>query len=221
MSIANSREMGSDMETPEEIDEEKKGARLGMWLFLFTEILLFGGLFLLYAAYRWRFPDDFHYGAGELNVALGTLNTIILLTSSLTMVLAVTSIRNRNRKLASIFLLATILLGCEFLLNKYVEWSEKIHHGLYPNSDVLQMHSPGENLFYSLYFGMTGLHGLHIIIGVGILSVMLFHVFRKLEHPLPSEIYKKREIQVENAGLFWHLVDVIWIFLFPLFYLIT
>jgi cytochrome c oxidase subunit 3 len=199
------------------------GARIGMWLFLFTEILLFGGLFLLYAVYRSKFPGDFHFSAGELDTFMGAINTAVLLTGSLTMVLAVAGLEKKNRKIASIFLSVTIFLGVVFLINKYFEWSAKFAHGLYPNSEVLEYHTAGENIFYGLYYLMTGLHGLHIVIGIVILSIMLFLVSKKTGKtgPAAEEELEGLHIKIENSGLYWHLVGIIWIFLFPLFYLIT
>ena len=241
--------------------QDAVGARLGMWLFLFTEILLFGGIFLLYSVYRSKFPADFHYAASHLDVFTGTINTVILLTSSLFMVLAVASLEKQDRKRSSAFILLTTVLGTAFLIIKYFEWSEKIGHGLFPNSEVLEIHTAGEKVFYSLYYLMTGLHALHIIIGL----VILFVMFRKIslrpyrilhlkeigskvlnirgpnsksildyqsDEPVGDMkiqlIYNYNEnlnekdlIRLENSGLYWHLVDVIWIFLFPLFYLIT
>jgi cytochrome c oxidase subunit III len=187
------------------------GARLGMWLFVFTELLLFGGLFLLYASYRGRYASDFHYGATTLNPLIGTVNTLILLTSSLTMVLGVAAARARSRATTG-WLAATIGLGVVFLFDKGLEWSEKIRHGLYPRSAKLADHTNGENIFYGLYYGMTGLHALHVLVGIGLLSVML---------ALTRRGVGARAGQIENTGLYWHLVDIIWIFLFPLFYLVT
>lgn len=208
---------------PAHVHRDATGARIGMWLFLFTEILLFGGLFLLYAVYRSRFPGDFHFSAAELDTFMGTINTAVLLTSSLTMVLAVAGLEKKNRKIASIFLSVTIFLGVVFLINKYFEWSAKFAHGLYPNSEVLEYHTAGENIFYGLYYLMTGLHGLHILIGIVILSVMLFLVSKKTGKTgaTAEEELEGLHIKMENSGLYWHLVDIIWIFLFPLFYLIT
>jgi cytochrome c oxidase subunit 3 len=183
------------------------GARLGMWLFVFTELLLFGGLFLLYAAYRGRYASDFHYGATTLNPLIGTINTLILLTSSLTMALAVAGAR-RGARGTGLLLGVTILLGVAFIINKGLEWSEKIRHGLYPHSPALADHTNGENIFYGLYYGMTGLHALHLLVGLGLLTTLL-------------AMRRRRAAQVENIGLYWHLVDIVWIFLFPLFYLIT
>jgi cytochrome c oxidase subunit 3 len=190
------------------------GSKIGMWLFLLSEILLFGGLFILYSSYRYKNPSDFHLAAWELNRVLGTLNTLILITSSLFMAHSIFSIRKGDRKLSMIFLLATIFLGLLFLGVKYVEWTAKIEHGLYPNSPRLLERSRGEILFYGLYYSMTGLHGLHVLVGLFILSVMLVLMVK-------GKINENRFVPLENTGLYWHLVDIIWIFLFPLFYLIT
>jgi cytochrome c oxidase subunit 3 len=197
-------------------------ARIGMWLFLFTEILLFGGLFLLYAVYRSKFPADFHFCAGTLDTFLGAVNTAVLLTGSLTMVLAVAGLEKKNRKPASLFLGLTIFLGFVFLVNKFFEWSAKIEHGIFPNSEVLQSHPAGENIFYSLYYLMTGLHGLHVVIAVVILSVMTVSISRTGKSGIePGEELDRQNIRLENSSLYWQLVTITWIFLFPLFYLIT
>jgi cytochrome c oxidase subunit 3 len=196
-----------------ENDRDYTGSKIGMWLFLFTEIFLFGGLFLLYATYRYIHPQDFQHGSAGLNLILGTLNTVVLLTSSLTMALSVTSVQKGNKRLAIACLVLTILLGVVFLTNKYFEWSAEIQHGIYPGSAELLTHSKGEVLFYGLYFVMTGLHGLHVLAGVVLLSVILGLVAR-------GKINRSEFIKLENSGLYWHLVDVIWIYLFPLFYLI-
>jgi cytochrome c oxidase subunit 3 len=190
------------------------GSKIGMWLFLLSEILLFGGLFILYSMYRYKNPIEFHLAAWELNRVLGTLNTLILLTSSLTMVLSIYSIQKGNRKESISFLMATIFLGFLFLTIKYAEWAAKIGHSIYPNSPRLLGRSKGEILFYGLYYSMTGLHGLHVLVGIFVLSVMLFLMMK-------GKINENRSIPLENSGLYWHLVDIIWIFLFPLFYLIT
>jgi cytochrome c oxidase subunit 3 len=188
------------------------GAKLGMWIFIFTELVLFGGLFVAYGMYRAIHAHDFHHAAHELNVTLGVVNTLVLLTSSLTMVLAITAIRLQRKGQSLLFLGATILLGCTFLVNKFFEWSAKIHHGLYPGSEQLMARPPGERLFFGLYYGMTGLHGLHVTVGVVLLSIMYVLLRRdRIRHDSFSAL--------ENSGLYWHLVDVIWIFLLPLFYL--
>jgi cytochrome c oxidase subunit 3 len=228
---------------------DTQGSRIAMWLFLFTELLLFGGMFLLYAVYRQKFGADFKFAANHLSLGLATTNTIILLTSSLTMVLGVGMMERRNRKAALWFILATIACGVVFLVNKYFEWSYKIHHDIYPNSATLMERTPGENVFYALYYAMTGLHGLHVIAGMillGFMAVMVARPARRtvtlagadaaklglsdqnvesvavtLNYTENQDLDAKRLSRLENSGLYWHLVDLIWIFLFPLFYLIS
>jgi len=190
------------------------GSKLGMWLFLFTEVLLFGGLFLVYSVYRSMHPQDFHAAAAGLSTVLGTVNTVILLTSSLTMALAISALQ-RGKTAASVLLqAATIVLGLVFLVNKYFEWSGHIHEGLYPNAPELLTRSHGEILFYGLYYVMTGLHGIHVVAGLVLIGIMLALTRR-------HRITGADHVKLENAGLYWHLVDLIWIYLFPLFYLIT
>jgi len=204
------------MSTPEAVrtavHKDYEGAKLGMWLFLFTEILLFGGLFILYSAYRARYPAEFHDSGAHLNVVIGVANTLILLTSSLTVAVSISALRNRNRRLSMLCLSASVALGAAFLVDKYIEWSGEIRRGLYPNSPVLRARTGGEQVFFGLYYSMTGLHGLHVLAGVGLLTVMLVLVGR-------NRIHAGDFNRLENSGLYWHLVDVIWIFLLPLFYL--
>lgn len=197
---------------PSPVHKDYEGSKFGMWLFLFTEILLFGGLFVLYAVYRASYPAEFHEQGQHLNVVLGVLNTLILLTSSLTMALSVAAMQKNDRRLAVSTLAATIFLGAAFLVNKYMEWSGEIGLGLYPNSALLVQRPKGDQIFFGLYYSMTGLHGLHVLAGILLLSIMLFLVVR---NRISSTDFGK----LENAGLYWHLVDVIWIFLLPLFYL--
>jgi cytochrome c oxidase subunit 3 len=189
-------------------------SKLGMWLFILSELLLFGGMFILYSAYRYKNPLDFHHASRELEVLLGTLNTIILLTSSLSIAASITAIQRGQQKLSIYLLIATMALGLLFLVNKGFEWGTKIEHGIYPNSPALLNRAKGEVLFYGLYYVMTGLHGLHVLVGLGVLSVMLVFL-------LKEKINQSHFAGLENSGLYWHLVDIIWIFLYPLFYLIT
>jgi cytochrome c oxidase subunit 3 len=188
--------------------------KLGMWLFLLSELILFGGMFILYSAYRYKNPVDFHHASRELDVILGTLNTLILLTSSLSMAASIAAIQRGQRKLSMTLLMATVALGLLFLANKGFEWGAKIEHGIYPNSPTLLSRAKGEVLFFGLYYVMTGLHGLHVLVGVGVLSVMWVFV-------LSAKINQSHFAALENSGLYWHLVDIIWIFLYPLLYLIT
>jgi len=187
---------------------------MGMWLFLFTELLLFGGMFIIYSVYRYNNPDAFHLAAKELNTIIGTFNTAILLTSSLTMALSITAIQRNNKSLSIFFQLLTVVLALGFMVNKYFEWTAKFNHGIYPGGEQLLSRESGEILFFGLYYVMTGLHGLHVIIGVVLILVMTRFTAKGI-------IRQDSYVKLESAGLYWHLVDIIWIFLFPLFYLIT
>jgi cytochrome c oxidase subunit III len=195
----------------ERIDEA--GARLGMWLFILSELVLFGGMFILYAAYRYKNPVEFHLASMELDVGLGAINTLLLLTSSFCVAVSVAALRGGQRRLSIVLLGITVLLGILFLGNKGFEWGVKIGHGLYPNSPVLLGRPKGEVLFFGLYYVMTGLHGLHVLVGVAVFAVMAWFISRE-------KMTQIRFVPLENAGLYWHLVDIIWLFLFPLFYLI-
>jgi cytochrome c oxidase subunit 3 len=198
------------METRKDVISSK----LGMWLFILSELVLFGGMFILYSAYRYKNPVDFHHASRELEVLLGTLNTVILLTSSLSMAASITAIQRGQRKLSIYLLIATMALGLLFLVNKGFEWGTKIEYGIYPNSPTLLARAKGEVLFYGLYYVMTGLHGLHVLVGICIFWVMLIFIVK-------DRINQAHLAAFENSGLYWHLVDIIWIFLYPLFYLIT
>ena len=188
------------------------GARLGMWLFLATEMVLFGGLFISYSYMRYRYPADFHHGGAELSVPLGVANTLILLTSSLTVVLSLVAIQHGNRSRSLALLASTMVLGSAFLVIKAVEWSAKFEHGLYPSSAHMATRPLGEQVFFGLYFTMTGLHGLHVLAGLVVFVWLMVLVAQ-------GHVNADRYVKLENGGLFWHLVDVIWIFLLPLFYL--
>jgi cytochrome c oxidase subunit 3 len=191
-----------------------EGKKIGMWMFLFTELLFFGGMFLLYSVFRYRFALDFHTAAQDENIVLGSVNTFILLTSSFTIALAVSAMRKGNSRLSASLQIATVVMGLTFLVIKYFEWGVKIQRGLYPNSPVLLKKSQGEILFFGLYYVMTGIHGLHVLIGTIVITFMIVFTARK-------KITQQNSIKLENTGLYWHFVDIIWIYLFPLFYLIT
>jgi len=197
----------------EAVHKDYIGAKFGMWLFLFTEILLFGGLFVLYAVYLNRYPEGFIAGGGELDVRFGAANTLVLLTSSLFVAMSITALRRGEKRLCSLLLVGTILSALIFLINKYFEWSSKISHGIYPGSEHLLEIPKGEAVFFNLYYVMTGLHGLHVLIGMIVLAFTLVFVIR-------DKVTGEDWVLLENAGLYWHLVDVIWIYLFPLFYLL-
>lgn len=198
-----------------EAEQQRESAKLGMWIFLVTEILLFGGLFVFYAIYRAWNPDMFINAHVHLNVYLGTLNTIVLISSSVTVALAIRAIQFNMRKQTIILLITTIVLAAVFLLVKYFEYSHKIHLGQLPGKFYTYTGIEGTNphVFFSVYFMLTGLHGIHVIAGM---AAILWVLVRTYKGHFSGEYYTP----VENAGLYWHLVDLIWIFLFPLLYLI-
>jgi cytochrome c oxidase subunit III len=197
------------------LDQQKGAATLGMWVFLVTEVLFFGGLFLTYAIYRSWYPQAFAAASHELDVTLGTINTAVLITSSLTMALAVHAAQLGRRNLLMTLLVATMILGGVFLGIKGVEYYRKFveHHVPGPGFMFEQEYARNAQIFFSLYFLMTGLHALHMIIGLGVMLVMLWWAWRGT---VTAEYYSPIEI----SGLYWHFVDIVWIFLFPLLYLI-
>lgn len=196
------------------IHRDDEASKLGMWLFIFNELLFFGGLFITYAVLRYVHTDAFHMASKELDVTLGAVNTIILLVSSATIAISISTIQMGNKRLTLSMLWVTLILGVVFLINKYFEWGTKLDHGLFPSSEMLFELGAGDTMFFGLYFAMTGLHALHIIIGL----VLIYITIRKVSK---NEISSDKFVFQENIGLYWHLVDVIWVFLFPLFYLIA
>ena len=195
--------------------QQSETTTLGMWVFLVTEVLFFGGLFVTYAIYRSWYPDAFAAASHELDVTLGTINTVVLITSSLTMALAVHAAQLGQRKLLMVFLVVTMILGAAFLGLKSVEYYHKFveHHIPGPSFQFEKEHAQHAQIFFSLYFVMTGLHAVHMVIGIGIMLVMLWWAWRGT---MTAEYYSPIEI----SGLYWHFVDIVWIFLFPLLYLI-
>ncbi len=204
------------MEINHQEHRDDQASKLGMWIFIFTELLLFGGLFLVYSVFRRMYPENFHEAALELNVLIGAINTVLLLVSSMTIAMSITAIQKNDIKLCKRLMLVTIFLGLVFLVNKYFEWGHKLELGLYPGSKLMLSGSleRGHILFFGLYFFMTGLHALHIIIGLTFIGILYYNVSKK-------KINTGNYQLLENAGLYWHLVDLIWIFLFPLLYLIS
>ncbi len=191
---------------------EDETARIGMWLFLFTEVLLFGGLFLLFAVYLHRYPAEFHQGGLYLDRLHGAVNTVVLITSSFTVALAVSALQSGKSGRATRCLDCTVALALTFLVIKYFEWSAKIHHGIYPQGPELLKLPLGEMIFFNLYYLMTGLHAAHVVIGSGI----ILFARRRIK---TGAVTEKNPSLLENTGLYWHLVDLVWIYLFPLFYL--
>ncbi|HTK82517.1 MAG TPA: cytochrome c oxidase subunit 3 family protein [Bacteroidota bacterium] len=199
-----------------DMEQQREAGSLGMWGFLVTEIMFFGGLFACYATYRSMYPEAFGEASKELNIVLGTVNTAVLICSSLTMVLAVQFAQQGKRKQLITFLVLTIVLGTAFLCIKGFEYAHKFQEHLFPGSSFAYAgpHPQQAQIFFSLYFIMTGLHALHMIIGIGVLIVLIIQA-RKGTYT--SEYYSP----VDVSGLYWHFVDIVWIFLFPLLYLIN
>jgi cytochrome c oxidase subunit 3 len=195
--------------------QQKEAATLGMWVFLVTEVLFFGGLFVTYLVYRNWYPGAFTAASREMLVWAGTTNTFVLITSSLTMALAVHAAQTGNRRLLMMFLAITMALGCVFLGIKAFEYYTEFveHHVPGLGFQFEAEHLQHAQLFFSLYFMMTGLHAIHMIIGLGIMSVMLWWSYRGVITPEYTN-------PIEISGLYWHFVDIVWIFLFPLLYLI-
>ena len=218
----------------ESAKQEFASSHLGMWLFLGQEILFFSALFIAYTLFRYYYPDAYVYGSYRvLDWKLGAMNTIVLIVSSFTMVMAVRAAQTNQQKSLIRYLWITILCACFFMGVKYVEYSHKIHDGYLPSKyfkaeitktdlDALQkkgieIKHPEQlkyvNIFFAIYFCLTGLHGLHILIGIGLLMWLLIRSYKR-------EFHKAYFTPLEMVGLYWHLVDLIWIFLFPLLYLV-
>lgn len=199
----------------EDIEQQRLTYTLGMWVFLATEVLFFGGMFMLYSAYRVANAQAFHEASGHLNIVLGTINTAVLLLSSLTMALGVYYARAGEQRRTITCFIFTMLLGIVFLAIKGTEWMEVYHEHLWPGKGF-QYAGPDPNhvqLFFSLYYVMTGFHALHMVIGVAVVGLMAI-------------LYKTGRLTrdhfepIDMTGLYWHFVDIVWIFLFPMLYLI-
>jgi cytochrome c oxidase subunit 3 len=195
------------------LEQQRDASTLGMWLFLVTEVMFFGGLFTAYAVYRWSHPDAFAAASQHLDVVLGTVNTAVLICSSLTMAFAVHAASLGRRRGTAAFLALTIVLGAAFLVIKGFEYAHKFHEDLVPGSNFGAHGGRAVELFFSLYFAMTGLHALHMVIGIAILAILTVKALR-------GRYTSENHSAVEVTGLYWHFVDVVWIFLFPLLYLI-
>jgi cytochrome c oxidase subunit III len=197
------------------LGQQTEAATLGMWVFLVTEVLFFGGLFVTYTVYRSFYPAAFSASSHELDILLGGVNTAVLITSSLTMALAVHAAQLGHRRLLMIFLVVTMALGTVFLGIKAVEYYHKFaeHHVPGATFQFEHEHQRHAQIFFSLYFIMTGLHAIHMIIGIGVLLVMWIWAWR-------GRITSDYAGPIEISGLYWHFVDIVWIFLFPLLYLI-
>jgi cytochrome c oxidase subunit 3 len=196
------------------MEQQTSAGKLGMWVFLGQEVLFFSGLFLAYAIGRFWYPDTYLAAHEHLSVSMGSFNTVVLLTSSLTMALAVRAAQTNNKKALDLNIFATLILAGVFLVVKYFEYSHKIHLGMLPGDFYTGPAMPGKpGVFFGLYFVLTGTHGVHVIAGM---IAMAWLLYRSKRGDFNSENY----VAVENVGLYWHLVDLIWIFLFPLLYLV-
>jgi cytochrome c oxidase subunit 3 len=198
------------------LEQQQDASTLGMWIFLATEVMFFGGLFMAYTLYRYWYPDGWAAASHHLNVALGAFNTAVLLGSSLTMALAVRAAQLGRRGGQVVFLLLTIVLGLAFLGVKVIEYADKFEHHLVPGPDFLfqdPRYARAAQIFFSLYFAMTGMHALHMIIGVGLLSWLTVNALNR-------RYTAEWNTPVELVGLYWHFVDIVWIFLFPMLYLV-
>jgi cytochrome c oxidase subunit 3 len=203
----------------ETLDQQRESASLGMWVFLVTEVLFFGGMFMTYTLNRSTYPDVFGEASRSINLSLGAFNTVVLIGSSLTMAMSVWAAQVGKKQLVTIFLILTLILGTVFLGVKGVEYHEKFveHHvpglnfNFEPGASVAT--NAHAQLFFSLYFAMTGLHALHMIIGAGLLIWLIKESVKGRFNPGYST-------PVDLVGLYWHFVDIVWIFLFPLLYLI-
>lgn len=204
----------------DDMEQQHLAATVGMWAFLATEIMFFGGMFAGYMIYRMRYPAGFEEGSLHLDLVLGTINTFILLTSSLTVALSVHAAHTNRQKRLVRLLVATIVLGLAFLGIKAYEYSHKFHEGLVPGPGFELQHpyNPAVNpmhaeMFFSLYFAMTGFHALHMVIGIGVFAAITAKAARRR---FSAEYYTP----VEISGIYWHFVDLIWVYLYPLLYLI-
>jgi cytochrome c oxidase subunit 3 len=197
------------------LEVQNHAARLGMWLFLATEILLFAGLFCCYACYRFLFLDAFAAASRHLDLLMGTINTLVLITSSFTAAMAVHYAKEAKNKMVVVMFVLTILMAIGFLVIKYFEYAHKFHEGQLPGPyyhyEGIQL--PGVSLYFSIYFLSTGLHAFHVIVGMLVLAWVTTKAMR-------NEFSYHNYTAVELGSMYWHLVDLVWIFLFPMLYLI-
>ena len=198
----------------ESLRVQASAARFGMWIFLASELLLFGALFALYGSYRSMYPHDFGEALRHNNIALGTLNTLVLITSSLTVALSVHAMRHARHRASAGYIAATLALAMVFLAVKAFEYAAHFHEGIFPGAAFrfVGLDTFGSRMFFTLYFLFTGLHGLHVVAGMAVLTWLLVRVMR-------GSVTPSSHIALELGGLYWHLVDLVWIFLWPLLYL--
>lgn len=200
----------------ETIEQQQESYIVGMWTFLVTEIMFFGGLFLVYSLYRWKYADTWHSMSEHLDFLLGGINTAVLLLSSFFVAMAVQQAQQRKTKVQLRYLWGTVLCACTFLVIKFFEYRDKFEHHLFPNwsyEGLAGVEFGPSRLFMSLYFAMTGLHGVHVLVGIIVIVTLI--LMTKFKAPSITDY-----IPTEMIGLYWHFVDLVWVFLYPLFYLI-
>lgn len=196
-------------------EHEFEASKQGMWLFMVTEVLMIGAIFVGYLITRGKYPEAFHEAHKILNVKLGALNTVILILSSCTMVLGVSAAQRGNNKRCINMLIVTVLLGACFCVVKYFEYTHKFHEGIFPGGyyHYEGLETPHAPLFFSFYFVMTGIHAFHVVVGMGLITWIITRVKR-------GQISPQFFTPVELVGFYWHFVDLVWIYLFPLLYLL-
>ncbi len=196
-------------------EHEYESAKQGIWLFMATEILMFGAIFAAYAIFHSLYPSMFAEGASHLDWRMGFINTCVLLVSSWTMAMAIQSLQSGKGKNAAPYLIVTLLCGAGFMVIKYLEYTHKFHLGLYPGKWFTYEGAQHSNLalYFSFYFVMSGLHGIHVLLGMGLITWVLIRTMR-------GEFDEHYYTPVEGVGIFWHIIDLIWIYLFPILYLI-
>lgn len=199
----------------QDLDNEQRAGTFAMWVFLSTELLFFAGLFMLYATYRAEYPEDFVRAAKHSKLALGSVNTLVLLTSSLFVALSVAAIEQGRVRFVLSMQALTMLAGVAFLTIKGVEYAEHFREGIYPGGWYRFTEAPGvgSRMFFTLYFVMTGLHALHVLAGIGLFAWLMRRTWKRTYLPTEHQ-------GIDLVGLYWHFVDLIWIFLWPLFYLV-
>lgn len=199
----------------EDMEQQVESYTVGMWVFLVTEVMFFGGLFAAYIVYRGLYAEGFVEAHELLSVFWGGVNTAVLLTSSLTMALAVRAAMLKNWRTQFWFLCITVLCALGFMAIKAVEYTEKFRHHVVPgpNFDATQFEHPGTQIFFALYFAMTGLHGIHVLVGIIVISILIVRTWVNRNKDMDY-------MPIEMTGLYWHFVDLVWIFLYPLLYLI-
>lgn len=197
--------------------QQYDAAKQGVWIFMVTEILMFGAILIGYGIYHHLYPQTFAEGASHLDWKMGFINTLVLIFSSFTMAISISLVQQNKQKQAALALGTTLLCGAIFMCIKYLEYSHKFHLGFFPglHLNVAETGAANSNLglYFGFYFAMTGLHGIHVLIGMGLITWLFIRTMR-------GDFHSQYWAPIEGVGIFWHIIDLIWIFLFPLLYLV-